>query len=528
MMKKLHLILVLLFSYNFVLSGQLENYSAGLNGRKLDWLLFYLNEHYVDKVDEESLTEKAILSIVQELDSYSRYENKEAAEKQANADQGYSGKATGFNFYVLADTVVVTYISDGGPAAIAGLKRGDRLLTLNDQNITGTAAQILRDFVLDKTKEQMHFKVLRNKTENLTISFSKDLIPVKSVTAAYMVAGNIGYIKLEKFTVKTIEQFTGSFNYLQSLGMTELILDLRNNPGGLVKQAYALADFFLPEGKLVYTHAGDNMENKEYFTKSPATFGKGKLVLMQDANTASASEIFIGALQDWDRAVVLGISTFGKGLIQQSFKLGDGSNIRMTTGRYMTPAGRVLQRAEGVSNNDWMTPYKNALAQNSLTAKLTNVTDNLKGKTMSGRYLVTGPGGIVPDVYYEWIDNQDWKLFNELNNLGYLYEFATTYVDQHRPKMKGEYNTVKAYHEDRIREAFMLKDLRNFLTSKNSNIQLPKNFPDNIRFKIKSWIASQLWHDNAFHEMNNMDDRLLWRATEIQQGRVHEILGVNY
>jgi len=527
MIKKIHLILLILCSYSLVLSGQVENYSAGLNGQKLDWLLFYLNEHYVDQVDEEFLTEKAILSIVQELDIYSVYQNKEDAEKQANADRGYSGKATGFNFYVLRDTAIVTYISQGGPAEKAGLLKGDRLLTMNGQSIVGPDVQKLRDRVKDKDLEDFAFDVLRKDEPAIQLSFNKALIPWKSVNAAYMVTETVGYIKLGKFTVNTVDEFTTSLKYLLSIGLKELILDLRDNRGGIVAQAYALADIFLPEGKLIYKEASVNM-NKDFHTTGLGLFESGKLVIMQNANTASASEIFIGALQDWDRAVVLGTSTYGKGLIQQSFKLGDGSNIRITTGRYKTPTGRVLQRKEGTDNNDWMTPYQEALRKNSLTAKLTNIAENLKGQSMSGRYLVTGPGGIVPGVYYVWEDNEEWDLYNALNNKGYLYEFTTKYTDQHRSKMQFEYPTVKAFHEDRIREAFMLKDFRNYLASKNPGMQLPRNFPENVIFQIKKWMASQLWHDNAFHEMDNMNDRVLWRAREIQEGRVHEILGIKY
>lgn len=519
--------LLVLCSCSFVLSGQVENYSAGLNGQKLDWLLFYLNDHYVDQVDEEFLTEKAILSIVQELDSYSVYQNKADAEKQAIADKGYSGRATGFNFFVLKDTAIVTYISQGGPAEKAGLLKGDRLLTMNGQSIIGSDVQKLRDRVKDKDLEDFAFDVLRKDSETTKVSFNKDLIPWKSVNAAYMVTETVGYIKLGKFTVNTVDEFTTSLKYLLSIGLQELILDLRDNRGGLVQQAYALADIFLPEGKLIYKEASVNV-NKDYHTTSLGLFETGKLVVMQNASTASASEIFIGALQDWDRAVVLGVSTYGKGLIQQSFKLGDGSNIRITTGRYETPTGRILQREEGTDNNDWMTPYQEALRKNSLTAKLMNVAENLKGQSMSGRYLVTGPGGIVPDVYYIHEDTEDWGLYKELNAKGYLYEFTTQYTDYHRAKMQFEYPTVRAFHEDRIREAFMLKEFRSFLVSKSPGMALPRNFPENIVFQIKKWMASQLWHDNAFHEMDNMNDRLLWRAREIQEGRVHDILGVKY
>ncbi len=519
-------LLILLASIPFILSAQVDNYSSGLNGQKMDWLLYYLQEHYVEKVNNDSLTDLAIKRIVQELDPYSSYQTKEEAEEQQNSDKGYSGKAAGFNFYMLRDTAIVTYVSGDGPAAAAGLIRGDQIIEMAGQSIIGDKLQALRDVINDKEAEDINLTILRSGSTK-KISYTKDLIPWKSITAGYMLTDRVGYIKLGKFTLKTMEEFVPTLNYLRSLGMQELVIDLRGNSGGVLSQALELANQFLQEGQLIYYEEGLNREYKEYKADGKGGWIRGKVVLIQDAYTASASEIFIGALQDWDRAVVLGVSTFGKGLIQQSYKLGDGSNIRLTVGKYCTPSGRYLQRAEGVNNNDWMTPYKQELSANALTSKL-SVTENLKGKSKSGRYLVTGPGGIVPDVYYEWIDNQDWTLFNDLNNNGHMYHFTTEYVYKHREEMMGEYKSVPQFNDDRIREAFMLKDLRNYLESQNLSYELPKNFPDNIIYQIKAWIASQLWHDNAFHEMDNMDDRIIWRAREINEGRVHDMLGITY
>jgi len=352
-------------------------------------------------------------------------------------------------------------------------------------------------------------------------------MPQLSVDAAYMLSGTAGYIKISRFTLKTMDEFSQSLSYLKSLGMQGLVLDLRGNAGGVVEQALKLADVFLPAGKLVYSEEGYNRERKEFFTSTVGAWELGKLVIIQDDVTASASEIFIGAMQDWDRAVVLGTSTYGKGLIQQSYKLGDGSHIRLTVGKYCTPSGKHLQRAVGSDNNDWMTPYKELLKVNAMTNKL-NVTDNLRGQSKTGRYLVTGPGGIVPDFYYEWQDPEDWQLYNRLNDAGYMYEYATSYVNKNRKELWKEYNTVVAFHEDRIREAFMLKDFREYLLTKDPNLILPKNFPDNILYQLKRWIISQLWHDNAYYEMKNLDDRTVFRAREILEGRVHNMLGVSY
>lgn len=526
MRKLLPIFLLFTCSISF-LSAQVENYSAGLNGQKLDWLIYYIEDYYVEKVDSDSLTELAITRVVQELDPYSSYQTKEEVEAQVNADKGYSGKAAGFNYYYLRDTAIVTYVNSKGPAETAGMRRGDQLLTLNGKSLIGNGSQALSTAMNEKEIETLELKLLRGGKEKIDIKLTKALVPWLSVNSAYMLTNSIGYIKLGKFTLKTMEEFVPSLDYLRSLGMQELILDLRGNNGGVVSQALELADQFLPAGKVVYTEQGANRETKEFLSTAAGGWLRGKVVIMQDAVTASASEIFIGAMQDWDRAVIVGVSTYGKGLIQQSYKLGDGSNIRLTVGKYCTPTGRILQRKVGTSNNDCMTPYQQPLLANSLTSKL-SIPSDLQGKSSTGRSIITGPGGIVPDVYYNWVDNQDWTLFNDLNNKGYLYEYITDYVLKNRQILKSEYNTVRSFHEDRIREAFMLKDFRSFLESRNLGYELPRNFPDNIIFQLKSWLASQLWHDNAFHEMDNMDDKVLERAREIHEGRVHDMLGITY
>jgi len=522
-MKQIYLFLLFFLSHHF-LAAQVENYTAGQNGQKLDWLMDYLGDYYVDSLDIDYLTDIAIRRVVQELDPYSRYLSKEEVIKQTNQDKGYSGKAVGFNFYMLRDTAIVTYVNSGGSAAKAGLLRGDQIVKLGNENVVGKY-DLIQAAVDDKLVENLKLGITRKGAESV-IEIEKALVPWLSVNAGYMMDKRIGYIKVGKFTLKTMDEFVPALKYLQSLGMQELILDFRGNNGGVKDQALAMADIFLSEGKIVYYTGGHNLKREEYIAQPGGIWETGKVVILQDDYSASATEIFIAALQEWDRAVVLGVSTYGKGLIQQSYKLGDGSNIRFTIGKYYTPTGRHLQRNSN-NNNDFMAPYKEQLLANSLTSHL-SVPDSLKSKTMSGRDFLAGPGGIIPDIYYKFEDNSDRSLLNRLNNAGHLYRFSTDYIHRNRAEMLQQYMSVQSFAEDRFREAFMLKELRTYLKENEPGIILPANFPDNIIQQAKTWMASQLWHDNAFHEMDNMDDRLLFRAKEIINSKVHENLGISY
>jgi len=244
--------------------SQVDTYSAGLNGQKLDWLLYYLEDYYVDEVNSDSLTELAIMRVVQELDPYSVYHDREAVERQQNADKGYSGKGTGFNYYMLRDTAVVTYVFSKGPAEVAGLQRGDMLTFVNGENVVGKTYDYIKGLLDDRQNDYVDLGILRHRQYSQRIGVTKALVPWISVPSAYMVDNRIGYIKIAKFTLKTMEEFLPSLRNLQSKGMQELILDLRGNAGGVKTQALELADVFLAGGKRVYNTAGANIEREEY------------------------------------------------------------------------------------------------------------------------------------------------------------------------------------------------------------------------------------------------------------------------
>ena len=516
-------IILFILGISLTLSSQVDNYSAGYNGQKLDWLLFYLQTEYVDEVDNSRLADIAIERIVKELDPYSQYQNKEEVEAQRNADKGYSGKAAGFNFYFLKDTAIVTYVHSGGPAEEVGLKRGDQILSVNGKGMIGKKYKELKQVLNDPDTEALKINFKRVNSY-FDIDLNKSLVPWLSVKSAYMIDNNLGYIKLSKFTMKTMEEFLASFSYLKGQGMSSMILDLRGNNGGVKDQALQLADQFLPAGKLIFYQDGENMEKEESFSSANGVFLSGKVVIIQDEYTASASEIFIGAMQDWDRAVILGKPSYGKGLVQQSYKLGDESNIRLTVGKYYTPTGRHLQRP--AEEDDWLAPYKDALYNNSITSQL-DVPAKMKALTKGGRQIIVGSGGIIPDVHYVPAAEKS-EILTKLIDSGYLYEFAVDYVHANRLTLLAEHKTIKSFMSNRIFEAFMLQEMRRYLRSNASHINLPDEFPADVIQQVRKWIASLLWHDNAYYEVENTKDKVMYRAIEINKGKIHDNLGVTY
>jgi len=222
----------------------------------------------------------------------------------------------------------------------------------------------------------------------------------------------------------------------------------------------------------------------------------------------------------------MGVTTYGKGLIQQSYLLGDGSNIRLTIGRYTTPSGRGLLRTR-TEEEDCMAPYRDQLDKNSFTSDL-DLPESLITTTLSGRKIAYGEGGIVPDIHYIYTSDKDESFFDKMNAEGLLFQFASYYIHENRQDIFSRYSTGLEFEKDRMFEAFMLQELRKFLEKERPNYALVSNFSDKLIHQLKSWMASQLWHDNAFYEVENSKDRLMWRAREVLEGKIHDRLGISY
>ncbi|NMB70690.1 MAG: S41 family peptidase, partial [Bacteroidales bacterium] len=323
-------------------SAQYDLDPANKFARALDWIQRY----YVDSVNTSKLVEDAIVGMLKDLDPHTVYMNRDEVRQMNEPLQG-NFEGIGVSFYLLEDTILVIKPVPEGPSDKVGVKAGDKIITINGENVAGIG--LTNDGVFERLRGPRGTTVTvgikrQGEPELLQFKIQRDKIPIFSLDAAYMISPGVGYIKINRFAATTSREFTEAFRTLKSKGMTRLILDLSQNVGGYLEEAIRLADFFLSKNKLIlYTH-GLKSPRQDFIATSYGEFEKGDLVIVIDENSASASEIVAGAIQDWDRGLIVGRRSFGKGLVQRPVPLPDGSLIRLTVARYYTPTGRSIQK----------------------------------------------------------------------------------------------------------------------------------------------------------------------------------------
>lgn len=395
-------VLVMGIQMGMLLSGG-NKISFGGNGKPntMDEVLSYISAKYVDTVNLASIKQKGIESLLLQLDPHSVFIPFQRLQ-EVNQQMHGSFEGVGIEYFPVFDTATVVNVMQGGPSGQAGIKKGDKIVSVNDVNVAGK--NYADDLIKGKLKGTGGTKVKvgvrrRGTTEIKYITIIRGKIPLSSVTASYMIDAEIGYIKMERFSETTEDEMHSALNRLKESGMKKLILDLRGNGGGVLDIAIDIADEFLSEKKLVVYTVGRVYPKKEYYTGKTGLFEKGELCLLIDDESASASEILAGALQDYDRATIVGRRSFGKGLVQEQYTLSDSSGLRLTIARYFTPSGRSIQKSykDGTENyyHDLLNRYGNGELTNKDSIKLTDTT---KYYTESGR-VVYGGGGIVPDVF---------------------------------------------------------------------------------------------------------------------------------
>ncbi|MFK7983507.1 MAG: S41 family peptidase [Saprospiraceae bacterium] len=514
------------------LYSQEPTYFGGEAGKKLDWTLFYLNSHYVDSTDVDRLAELAVIRMIQELDPFSRYQSKKQLDDQRKADEGYKNDGIGIRYYIIKDTATITYIDETGPGVKAGLRKGDKILSLNKVNTIGQNYDHLKQMIIADRGTVLNFKIKRA-NEILTIPVTSISLFAASLDAAYPIKNNIGYIRLNRFTMKTIGEVQTALKDLKSQGMEHLILDLRDNRGGVVTGATNLADEFLPADKLIMSSEGKGLPKSEVLATADGLFEKGKLVILTNGATASASEIFTGAMQEWDRALVIGEMTYGKGLIQQSYLLGDSSAVRLTIGRYFTPTGRMLQRPyQFDTTKDWI--FQNisgVIHYKDFTKALVAHPDN-KWKSMSGRALLKGQGGIIPDIYLPKLAEHKPQL-KQLNDLGILYKYVTYHVDKFRPYYLFHYKNGNEFRLDKSVDKGIYTTFPTFLMENMANKALAasinqQGISEDVMLRIKAWIAPQIWEVGSYFAVNNEEDAVVQRAIEAIQDKTFQELGIKF
>lgn len=485
---------------------------------------------YVDSVDMQKIVAQTIEQALKELDPHSAYLSVEELKKSNEQLEG-SFEGIGVTFQMYQDTILVISPVPGGPSEKLGILSGDKIIKIDGENATGD--KINNEWVFDhlrgKSGTKVDVTILRGRKNMLDFTIIRDKIPINSIDASFMASPEIGYLRLNRFSKTSQEEFVTSVSDLKSKGMKKLILDLRGNAGGYLNTAYELADEFIPSGKLIVYTEGLHSPRKDFFATSLGNFEKGDLVIIIDEASASASEIVAGAVQDLDRGIVIGRRSFGKGLVQGPFDLPDGSVIRLTTARYYTPTGRCIQRSyengTDAYYDDFMERYRHG---ELVSADSIKFPDSLKYETPSGR-VVYGGGGIMPDVFIPWDSTLVSDYFVELRRKNVLNNFSLKYVEDNRDKLNKLYPTFEQFKAN-----FKVTDdiIRQFRERAES---------DSVKFDEKGWKASEvliltqikaliarsLWDINALYEiMSEIDPEYMRAVDMLKDGQIFQVLKV--
>jgi carboxyl-terminal processing protease len=486
-------------------------------GNKIDQILKLVENRYVDSVDAEDLTDKTIAELLTQLDPYSAY-IPAANYEEVNQPLEGNFEGIGIEFYKLNDTILVVSALSGGPSEQVGLRGGDKIVTVDSVPVAGQ--NLSNEDIIKKLRGKKGSKVVvgikRNgQKELMSFTITRDRIPIYSVDIAYMVAPEVGYIKINKFSATTAEEFRQAFAKLRSSSPIKgLVLDLRGNPGGYLDAAIRLADEFLPTGKLITYTEGRTQPRRDFSSSSSGLFETGKLVVLIDEGSASASEIVSGAIQDWDRGEVIGRRSFGKGLVQEQFDMRDGSAVRLTVSRYFTPSGRSIQKPyeSGKSSDDFLERLERG---ELFSADSIHQNDSLQFRTASGR-LVFGGGGIMPDVFVPADSNKFSDYFNAINNTGTLIQFSYVYADQQRAQLE-RFKTAEAYVKGFQVDAALVQALMAYAKSEGieNKGEAYKKDLETIRLYLKANIGRQLFSNEAFFPVIQQRDKTLQKALEV-------------
>lgn len=461
----------------------------------------YLDGMYVDKVDMEPLVESAVRSMLADLDPHSAYLDAEEMEGvHASFDGGFSG--IGIEFNVLRDTLTVINIVSGGPAEKVGVRADDRIVGIDGQGVVGISrAEVPKRLRGPKGTKVELSVVRRSESDTLDFTVVRDNIPLNTVDAAYTPLPGVGYIKVNRFGRTTYDEFRKAF---VSLGRIDaLVLDLRGNGGGMLDQAVGMAGFFLPAGREIVSTEGRAVPPASYSTRKDGPFTDGKVIVLIDENSASASEIVAGALQDWDRGLIVGRPSFGKGLVQRQLDLGDGSAVRITIARYHTPSGRVIQRPyEKGRKEDYYQAYIRRLGQTE--PDTLSKREVLYRTLQNGRPVYAG-GGIAPDITVPVDTTGVTPYLIRLARRGIPAEFAADYLSRNRERLERLYPSYEDFEQDFSPDSILFVQIA--AAAEEAGIPFdPEGMSlshELLGVQIKALLARSLYDPSAFYRILN-------------------------
>ncbi|HEY8936852.1 MAG TPA: S41 family peptidase [Cyclobacteriaceae bacterium] len=499
------------------LGSRKSNGEVGRDVQKFREVLSQIQGDYVDTVNTGNLVDDAIEHMLNKLDPHSAYIPVKEREA-ANEDLRGNFDGIGVEFNIFRDTVVVVTPLSGGPSEAVGVQSGDKIIKVDGKNMAGvniTNADVMHALKGPKGTE-VKISVLRlGKTEPIDFTIVRDKIPQFSVDVAYMVNADVGYVKVNRFSATTYEEFSAALKKLKDKGMKKLVLDLQGNPGGYMNMAIDMADDFLSEGKkIVFTNGKEKKYNSDAMSTARGDFEKGDLIVLVNEGSASASEILAGALQDNDRALIVGRRSFGKGLVQSPFDLSDGSELRLTISRYYTPSGRSIQKPyddEDEYARDIISRYNHG---EFFHADSIHFNDSLKYKTVNGR-TVYGGGGIMPDYFVPLDTTLNSHYLNELYTSSSIQEFTFGYADAHKDELQKE--GFEKFFKTFVVTDQMLNGLvkvgeRNKVRPDYRELRERKTL---FQIHVKAQIARKLWNNDGFYPIMNNTNEIFLQALKL-------------
>lgn len=477
---------------------------------RIDEIIELVSNRYVDSISKDTIYNDAIQGVLSHLDPYTFYiPAMKMAQTQANLD----GKSTGvgFEYTIYKDTLVVISVIPNAPAEKSGVKIGDRILAINEQTVSGVhiSDDEVKRIVNDPDQININFQVLRANGKTINIDILKGTVALPSIDAYYMKSNTVGYVRINRFSATTYQEFKDAINQLKKEGLKDLVLDLRENPGGYVDDAVALLDELISGEKTLVKIKGRNNEQSTIDAKNKGALEQGRIVVLVNEASASAAEIVAGAIQDWDRGVVLGRKSFGKGLIQEQFELSDGSALRLTIAKYYTPSGRPIQKIESpimpVADLDW-----EAEDFEVFNAPETFYT------LVKKRPLNVDNGGVIPDTVValpsHLIDVDLWKVLNMVDV--YSLKYFAAHINHF-----SLYDTYQSYFDNYQVSSETLSEFKNnipvkYIQSVNKVWNNPKML-DYIKLKIKANFARLLFRSQGYYKVMNSADYEVRKAFEI-------------
>jgi carboxyl-terminal processing protease len=500
--------------------------------RKLQMAEFAITNLYVDKVDEDKLVEEAIIKMLAQLDPHSTYNNAEEVKKMNEPLQG-NFEGIGVQFQMMEDTLLVIQPVSNGPSEKVGILAGDRIVAVNDSAIAGvkmSTEDIMSRLRGPKDSEVKLTVVRRGVDDALYFTVKRDKIPILSLDASYMIQPQTGYIRINRFGATTAEEFAKALKILQKKGMKDLILDLQGNGGGYLNAAIDLANEFLKQKELIVYTEGRAARRSDFFAKGTGNFRNGRLIVLVDEYSASASEIVTGAIQDWDRGVVVGRRTFGKGLVQRPIDLPDGSMIRLTIARYYTPSGRCIQKPyDSTANLDSRPTGENSQKKYNqelidrfnhgemIHADSIHFADSLKAQTKRMGRTVYGGGGIMPDFFVPIDTTQYTDYHRNLVAKGVVIKATTSYIEKHRKELQGKYKKFETFDGKFEIDDNFLTEIRTLAEKEKIKFdekQYSQSLPL-IKTQLKALIARDLWDMNEYFRVMNTTNNSVQQALKV-------------